>query len=585
MQPIIAYLLKMGLCSGVLLGYYWVALRNERFHQWNRFYLLSALALSVLVPFLNIPFVVAEEPAVVITMVSNLPWNRVVVSPAITWSLENTVVMVAALVSTAMLLRLVLSVIKVVRLYRRHPFTNFENVNLVVTTEQSAPFSFFKWLFWRQDIDPDTENGQRMLQHELTHIGEKHSADKLFTELLLIAFWMNPFFWIMRRELFAIHEFLADQKAIASNDGAAFAAMILQASHASFAPSLSNPFFTSQLKRRLIMITTSHAPKYSYLRRLSGLVLMLATTGVMVLSIERAQGQTAPPPPPPPVPQTENVENLPDSIKSVAVIEKNGVTYIKYLMKDGRKLVYSLDQVKEKQLYLPPPPPPVSAPPPPPPAKIIAPAPVKTIETVPPAKIIGPAPVKTIETVPPAAPSSADNLIEQLQLESGLGNHKPIYIYAGLKITEAQMKEINPNNLDRVDVLKGEEAIKAYGEMAKNGVVSITPKNKGLTPQTGAPQQDATFTIRLTTQEDTQANPNNLVKFYGVNSGDAPSPMYMINAKKASPEQLNALKADLISGINVLKGEDALKKYGNEGKNGVIEITTKDKATNQPVEK
>ena len=49
------YLLKMLICSAVLYGYYRAALFNERFHQWNRFYLLAAMLLSVVVPFVNIP--------------------------------------------------------------------------------------------------------------------------------------------------------------------------------------------------------------------------------------------------------------------------------------------------------------------------------------------------------------------------------------------------------------------------------------------------------------------------------------------------------------------------------------------------
>src|SRR5689334_1236010 len=99
MEPIVAYLLKMLLCSGILLGYYWIALRNERFHRWNRFYLLCVLGLSVAMPFLSIPFLVSEEPAVVVTMVSNLPWNKLAVSPSFTWSWKNTLVMTGVLVS------------------------------------------------------------------------------------------------------------------------------------------------------------------------------------------------------------------------------------------------------------------------------------------------------------------------------------------------------------------------------------------------------------------------------------------------------------------------------------------------------
>jgi hypothetical protein len=33
------YLLKVIICSGILYGYYLLALRNRIFHHWNRYYL------------------------------------------------------------------------------------------------------------------------------------------------------------------------------------------------------------------------------------------------------------------------------------------------------------------------------------------------------------------------------------------------------------------------------------------------------------------------------------------------------------------------------------------------------------------
>src|SRR5688572_4733451 len=46
---------KVMLCSGILLGYYWLFLRNRQFHHYNRFYLQAILLLSVILPFFRIP--------------------------------------------------------------------------------------------------------------------------------------------------------------------------------------------------------------------------------------------------------------------------------------------------------------------------------------------------------------------------------------------------------------------------------------------------------------------------------------------------------------------------------------------------
>src|SRR5450432_3396198 len=48
------YLLKVIMCSGILCGYYYAALRNKIFHRWNRFYLLASIALALVVPLMKI---------------------------------------------------------------------------------------------------------------------------------------------------------------------------------------------------------------------------------------------------------------------------------------------------------------------------------------------------------------------------------------------------------------------------------------------------------------------------------------------------------------------------------------------------
>src|SRR6476620_7523160 len=48
------YLLKVIICSGALFLYYHIALRNKLFHQWNRFYLLISVIISLIAPILQV---------------------------------------------------------------------------------------------------------------------------------------------------------------------------------------------------------------------------------------------------------------------------------------------------------------------------------------------------------------------------------------------------------------------------------------------------------------------------------------------------------------------------------------------------
>lgn len=55
---------------------------------------------------------------------------------------------------------------------------------------------------------------------------------------------------------------------------------------------------------------------------------------------------------------------------------------------------------------------------------------------------------------------------------------KPLYIMDGKFIDEDTMKNIDPNHIDKLEVLKDASAIALYGSKGKNGVIVITSKKK-----------------------------------------------------------------------------------------------------------
>jgi N-acetylmuramoyl-L-alanine amidase len=65
-----------------------------------------------------------------------------------------------------------------------------------------------------------------------------------------------------------IHEFIADKKALEDSDTEAFAAMILQATYPDQQFNLANNFFYSPIKRRLLMLTKNKNPKINYVSRM-----------------------------------------------------------------------------------------------------------------------------------------------------------------------------------------------------------------------------------------------------------------------------------------------------------------------------
>ncbi|MDO4229535.1 MAG: TonB-dependent receptor plug domain-containing protein [Capnocytophaga sp.] len=58
---------------------------------------------------------------------------------------------------------------------------------------------------------------------------------------------------------------------------------------------------------------------------------------------------------------------------------------------------------------------------------------------------------------------------------------------------------------------------------------------------------------------------------------NGPEPLYVIDGKEVVSNELRKFSPDNIESVNVLKSSEATKKYGEKGKNGVVEIQTKGK--------
>ncbi|MFN8251261.1 MAG: N-acetylmuramoyl-L-alanine amidase [Ferruginibacter sp.] len=277
------YLLKVIICSAVLFGYYWLALRNKIFHQYNRFYLLAAVMLSLLLPVIKIDFWESSHTGKttvikVLQAVSDGDVyldNIIVSTPAgNSWTATDWAAAAYGGVALVMLLLLFQTLFVIYRLLKKYPKQQIGDISLVSTDAKSTPFSFLNYIFWNRNIDAESVTGKQIFKHEVAHIQEKHTYDKLFMNLVLTVFWCNPAFWLLRRELNMIHEFIADKKAVEDSDTASFAAMILQAAYPQHQFSLANNFFYSPIKRRLAMLVKNKNPRVNYWGRI--LVLPLA---------------------------------------------------------------------------------------------------------------------------------------------------------------------------------------------------------------------------------------------------------------------------------------------------------------------
>src|SRR5450631_3499308 len=296
MDTLFAYLIKCIISSGILTAYYWCALRNKKFHYYNRFYLLSVLLISLIVPLLHFRWFSLSQPAqpyinTILSAISPASGLRGATATA-GFSYKLLLAGIGILVSVSLLIILIFRIFRLYYLKRIHPHTRMNGFDLIETELGQAPFSFLDNLFWKNSISLDSEDGDKIFRHELTHIRQKHTYDKLFSQAVVCLFWMNPFYWLIQKELNMIHEFIADETSVKDGDATSLARMLLQAHNAGAYLDPSHSFFYSPIKRRLIMITQSKKTSHSYLRRVLALPVMLLAVSLFSFTVLKAQSSS-----------------------------------------------------------------------------------------------------------------------------------------------------------------------------------------------------------------------------------------------------------------------------------------------------
>lgn len=312
MPALIVYLLKGVILSGILFSYYQIGLRNKRLHYYNRFYLLSTIIISVLLPLFRFDW--PSTPGLAVpAVISNTNWFARIdyrggsgIVSVVGW--ERIFIIVTIAISCILLIRFLLRIYGIFSIKKEYSVTRMEDYYFIETDLPQAPFSFLNYLFWKKGISLKNDPGNLMLQHELTHIRQKHTYDKLFSQFVTCLFWMNPFYHLIRKELCLIHEFTADERSVKERDTAVLAELLLLASGMENYLEPTQAFFQSPIERRILMLASFRKRDIFRLRRITGLVLLFVSC-IMVSFTLPAKPVNSPP-----IVIFSNSENITDTI-------------------------------------------------------------------------------------------------------------------------------------------------------------------------------------------------------------------------------------------------------------------------------
>lgn len=273
MEALLTYFGKMILCSAVMLTYYQLFLKDKTFHHYNRFYLLATVAISLFLPFLKTDYFTIEVNPKLFWILQNLKTSETVNQSNHDNLYFTIVVGILGLVSFFILSRILSGLMKIQSLKKHYPKANLEGISFYETDLQNAPFSFFRNLFWKNSILIHSDLGKQILKHEMVHIEQKHSIDRLFMEIITAVFWFNPVFWFIKKEITLIHEYLADKKSVKNMDTKAFAQMLLVSHFSGKVLPATSPFLSSNLKKRLTILKKSKT-KFGYARKILALPML-----------------------------------------------------------------------------------------------------------------------------------------------------------------------------------------------------------------------------------------------------------------------------------------------------------------------
>lgn len=277
----------MILVSAVMSAYYLLFLRDKTFHHYNRFYLLGTMVLSLLLPLLKVEYFTIETDSRILLLLNQFNQNSAQ-EVENTFNFWNFGALILGIVSFFLLAKLTLGLVKIHQLKKEFPKESIEGITFYNTNLHDAPFSFFRNLFWKKSILINSDLGKQILKHEMVHIEQKHSFDKLFVQIIQSLFWFNPIFYFIKKEITLIHEYLADKKAVKNADTRAFAQMLLASNFSGNVLPATSPFLSSNLKKRLKMLTQKNT-KYSYARRILALPILFGVSFALLVNAKNIE--------------------------------------------------------------------------------------------------------------------------------------------------------------------------------------------------------------------------------------------------------------------------------------------------------
>ena len=269
MTDFLIYDAKVALLIAIFYMFYRLMLARETFHRVNRLTLLLTAAASFVLPLCVITLhKTVRMEAVPMVSVGNLQMEMAADAGPEWWQVLLPTIFIIGVVAT--LGHTLMSMFRILMLIKRsekHPQP--DGITICVTSnDQIQPFSWMRYIVMsRRDYE---DGNPAILARERGHIRLRHSWDLLLVDTLTALQWFNPAMWMLRQDLRAIHEYEADGEVLSLGINARQYQYLLITKAAGIGGySLANGISHSTLKNRINMMLHKKSERCSLLKLLA----------------------------------------------------------------------------------------------------------------------------------------------------------------------------------------------------------------------------------------------------------------------------------------------------------------------------
>lgn len=261
------YLLLVNIALAIGFALYQLSFRQLTFFQWNRFYLLGMVLISLLIPV-----------GIYIDLSAYLGMQETIPTLSFQYIITNTTIGIVNTQYPVYLIDILTwlywggvgfgLILLLLRLWK-----------LRIACKQKSSYSSFSF-FKKVVLGAHVKDIQAISDHEKIHVDQGHSYDILLLEVVAVLNWFNPIVYIIKKELKFQHECIADDSC--SIDKVSYAELLIAHALQTDVDMLRHEFSNqSFLKKRIMMLfknKSTNTKKLFYLSTIPLVVVLLLST-------------------------------------------------------------------------------------------------------------------------------------------------------------------------------------------------------------------------------------------------------------------------------------------------------------------